>query len=100
MHRIDKKRFRLSDSSQVLGPNLLHAEIEGTLTFSCFNHFQIPLVEEIEDLILGFDVKNHDAVQELLNVAHIIITDGSSLFIQDSHPLQSSHSKPVVTVAS
>ena len=91
--RVHKERFRLGDSPQVVGADLLDAEIESTLPLGGLDRLDVPLVEQLEDAVLHFDVQHHDAVEKLLDVAHVAVADRGFLFVEHAHSIKSAQDR-------
>ena len=94
-----EKRFRFGDSPQVVGTDLFYTEIKGTLAFGRFHGCDIPLVEQLEDKVLGFDVQHHDPIEKVLHVAHVVVADGGFFLVEHSHAFKRAEAEPLVAQA-
>ena len=68
-----------------MGTDLFDAEIKGTLAFGRIHRSDIPLVEQLENAVLGFDVQHHDPIEKVLHVARVAVADGGLFLVEHSH---------------
>ena len=92
--RVHEQCFRLGNSPQVAGTNLLHAEVEGPLLLGRLHRLQVTLVKQVKDAILLIDVQHHDSVQKLLDVARVAVPDCCLLLVQHAHSIQVAQAEP------
>ncbi|MCH7720563.1 MAG: hypothetical protein IH988_06175 [Planctomycetes bacterium] len=73
--------------------------VERPLLLGRLHRLQVTLVEKVEDAVLLLDVRRHDEVAKLLDVARIAVPDRGLLLVQHAHSIQVAQAEPCVRVS-
>ena len=96
--RVHEQRFRLGDSPQVAGANILHSEVKSPLSLGGLHRLLVTLVEQFEDAVLLLDVQHHNAVEKLFDVARVAVPNRRLLLVQHAHSIRVAQAEPCVRV--